>query len=286
VSTASILVRAAQPAVPSLVIAACRLGIAALVLAPFAVAHPRGRAALRALRPRDLALALLAGACLALHFATWIASLRRTSVLASVTLVTTAPLWVALLSPLVLREPVARRTAAGIAIALAGAALVAAGDAAAHGAAGGAPHALAGDALALAGAWAMAAYLLAGRRLRARLPLVPYALVVYGAAAALLLGAAAVSGAGVDRVPPGAWRWLVLLALVPQLAGHTTFNWALRHLPASLVALALVGEPVGSAALAFALFREVPGPAVLAGAALVLAGIVVAAGAARPAAAA
>ncbi len=268
VSTASLLVRYAQADAPSLVIAAGRLGIATLVLAPLALA--RHRVALRALTRGDLALALVAGAFLALHFATWIASLERTSVVSSVVLVTTAPLWVALLAPLVLRERLAPLALLGLAVALAGGVAIALGDAGGGALAG---HALGGDLLALAGAWMMAGYLLVGRRLRTRLALVPYVFAVYGCAAVLL--ALAVLGAGLDprALPPRAWGWIALLALVPQLLGHSSFNWALRFLPAALVSIALLGEPVGSAALAYAVLRETPSALTLAGAALILLGV-------------
>lgn len=281
VSTASLFVRFAQDGAPSLAVAAGRLAIATLVLAPFALA--RHRAALRALSARERALALAAGALLAAHFATWIASLEYTSVVASVVLVTTSPLWVAVLSPLVLRERVSRSALAGIAVALAGAVAIGAADARAAGAR---PHALAGDMLALTGAWAMAGYLLVGRRLRAKLDLVPYTFVVYGVAAALLVLAAFAAGHRPAHVSPAAWGWIVLLALVPQLLGHSTFNWALRHAPAVLVSVALLGEPVGSAVLAFVFLHETPSREVLAGGVLVLLGLAIAARGSAPGAAA
>lgn len=271
VSTASLFVRFAQDGAPSLAIAAGRLAIATLVLAPFALA--RHRAALRALTARDTALSAAAGVLLALHFATWIASLERTSVVSSVVLVTTSPLWVALLAPALLRERLSGATLAGIGVAMAGALVIGAADARGGGSR---PHALGGDLLALAGAWAMAGYLLVGRRLRAKLDLVPYTFVVYGAAALLLVAAALAAGQRPAHVTPASWGWIALLALVPQLLGHSTFNWALRHLPAALVSVALLGEPVGSALLAWGFLRETPTVAVAAGGALILAGLLLA----------
>ncbi len=266
-STASLFVRFAQPHAPSLAIAAGRLLLASAVLAPLAWALHR--ADYRALAGRDWALALAAGACLAAHFGTWIASLEHTSVVSSVVLVTTSPLWVALLSPLLLRESIARGTWAGVAIATAGAVVVGLADTGGAGR----PHALGGDLLALAGAWAMALYLLAGRRLRAKLPLLPYTALVYGTAALLLLAVSVAAGAGPARIEARAWPWVVLLALVPQLVGHSTFNWALRHARAAVVSVVLLGEPVGSALLAFAFLHERPAALALAGGAIILAGI-------------
>lgn len=281
VSTASLFIRYAQPAVSTLTIAAGRLVIATLVLAPLALT--RHRAALARLTTRELRLAALAGVFLAAHFTLWIASLQRTTVASSVVLVTTTPLWVGLLSPLVLREPLTRRLALGIVLALAGGIIVGLGDAGgAHAATGSAGRALPGDLMALAGAWMMAGYLMVGRRLRAGLTLVPYVFVVYGMAAVVLTIAMAATGRSLFGLAPQTYLWLALLALVPQLLGHSSFNWALRYLPASFVAIALLGEPVGSTALAYGLLHEVPTSLKLAGAALILAGIAVAALSAPP----
>ncbi len=284
VSTASIFIRYAQPAASSLTIAAGRLVLATLALAPLALT--RHRPALARLTARELRLAALAGLFLAAHFALWIASLERTTVASSVVLVTTTPLWVGLLSPLVLREPLTRRLALGIVLALAGGIIVGLGHAGgARAAAGPAGWALLGDLMALSGAWMMAGYLMVGRRLRAGLALVPYIFLVYGMAAVLHTLAMAATGRSLFGLAPATWLWLALLALVPQLLGHSSFNWALRYLPASFVAIALLGEPVGSSALAFVLLHEVPTPLEIGGAALILSGIAVAALGAAPAAA-
>jgi drug/metabolite transporter (DMT)-like permease len=283
VSTASIFIRYAQPAASSLTIAAGRLVFATLALAPFALT--RHRAALARLTARELRLAALAGLFLAAHFALWIASLERTTVASSVVLVTTTPLWVGLLSPLVLHEPLTRRLALGIVLALAGGVIVGLGDAGGtHAAIAGAGRsdALLGDLMALSGAWMMAGYLMVGRRLRAGLTLVPYVFVVYGMAAVVLTIAMAATGQSLLGLAPATYLWLALLALVPQLLGHSSFNWALRYLPASFVAIALLGEPVGSSALAFGLLHEVPTPLEFGGATLILAGIAVAALSAPP----
>jgi drug/metabolite transporter (DMT)-like permease len=282
VSTASIFIRYAQPGASSLTIAAGRLLLATLALAP--VALTRHRAELARLTGRELRLALLAGTFLAAHFALWISSLERTTVASSVVLVTTTPLWVGLLAPLVLREPLTRTLALGIALALAGGVVVGLGDAGAGRLAGVHANALLGDLMALAGAWMMAGYLMIGRRLRAGLTLVPYVFTVYGMAALVLTVAMTLTGHGLFGLSGRTLLWIALLALIPQLLGHSSFNWALRYLPASFVAIALLGEPVGSTALAYGLLHETPSPLKLGGAALILAGIGLAArGASAPA---
>jgi drug/metabolite transporter (DMT)-like permease len=115
--------------------------------------------------------------------------------------------------------------------------------------------------------------MLVGRKLRERMPLVPYVFLVYGAAAVVLTAVMLAMGQSMFGYAPPAYLWFLLLALVPQLLGHTSFNWALRYLPASLVSVVLLGEPIGSTILAFFILQETPGWVKAGGAALILAGI-------------
>jgi drug/metabolite transporter (DMT)-like permease len=267
VSTAATLIRL-TPA-PPLVVATYRLLIAAAVLAVPALL--RARAEITTLTSRDVSLVALAGAALATHFALWISSLQNTSVASSVVLVTTNPLWVALAAPFVLGERIRTSLALGIGIAFLGGVAIAWGDAARGG------DAALGDVQALGGAWAAAAYFLIGRGLRDRFTLLAYVSLVYTVAGAVLLVATIAAGLPLGGYPSTTWLNLFLLALVPQLVGHSSFNWALAHLPATFVAGAVLGEAVGSALLAWAALGEVPPPATVAGGALVIAGLAVAA---------
>jgi len=277
VSTAALLIRWAIDAGASpLAIAAARLALAAAVVVPLALM--RRRAELAALRPRDWLIAALSGALLAVHFATWIASLQFTSVASSVALVTTNPLWVGLVSWWLLRESPSRKTLQGIALAAFGTALIIVSDLAqpdATIASGRQP--MLGNMLALAGAMAISGYLLVGRRLNLKLSLLAYIAIVYGAAAVVMNLMASAAGQGIDRIPAAAWLPIALMALGPQLLGHTLINAALRRLSATYVALAILGEPVGSAILAWLLLGESVAPLQLAGFAALLAGIAVAA---------
>ncbi len=282
VSTASIFIRYAQQEAPSLVIAALRLAIASVVLAPLALT--RYRPALAALTRRELLLGAISGLFLGVHFATWITSLQYTSVASSVVLVSTGPLWVALLSPLFLNERMSRAAFAGLALALVGGAIIAlSGNCTWNG--GPSCESVAqvlqgrnvrGDFLALAGAWAVTGYLMIGRSLRAKIDLVPYIFLVYSVAAVGLLIVVWILRLPLAGLHPVIYLWLVLLALLPQLVGHSTYNWALRFLPAAIVAVATLGEPVGSAILAYFLLHERPTVAVLVGGVLILAGIYIA----------
>jgi drug/metabolite transporter (DMT)-like permease len=130
-----------------------------------------------------------------------------------------------------------------------------------------------GNILALAGAWAVAGYLMIGRRLRAAMALIPYIFVVYGSAAICLLVAMILAGQSPGGFSPWIYVWILLLALVPQLIGHTTYNWALRYLPAALVSITTLAEPVGSAILAFVILQEAPTRLIVFGGVLILAGI-------------
>lgn len=273
VSLASIFIRMAQgEGVPSLVIAAGRLVIAALILTPFTLR--RYQRHLRGLRRRDLLLVSVAGVFLGLHFILWITSLEHTSVLVSVVLVTTSPLWSAGLEAIFLRAAVTRLVLGGMLLAVIGSVIISLPGADAGVALGSSP--LLGSALALAGALAVSVYLVIGRSVRARLPLLPYIWLVYGVAAITALIAVFLSGASLTGHSPTGYALLLALALIPQLIGHSAFNYVLEYVSATYVGIATQLEPVISAALALLLFQEMPRPLQLLGSAIVMAGVVLA----------
>ncbi len=279
-STASIFIRFAQQEAPSLVIAAYRMGLAGLILAPIAL--PSRSAELRKLSPKELGLALLSGLFLALHFATWIQSLEYTTVASSVVLVTTSPLWLAILANLLLGEEMRRATLIGLAIALFGGIIVGISDSCVEVTNGlQCPpfsdfvrgERFLGNALALVGAWTGAGYFLIGRRLRPHLSLTSYIFLVYGAAGLVLVVMVWLTGTPAVGFSGTTYIWLLLLAIVPQLIGHSSFNWALGHLPASYISLPLLGEPLASTLMALVLLNEVPSLIKVFGGALILIGI-------------
>jgi drug/metabolite transporter (DMT)-like permease len=273
-STASILIRWLQAAgVPSLSIAAWRLALAALILAPLVLL--RHRAELARLGAREWLLAAVAGAFLAAHFAAWILSLEYTTVASSVALVTTNPIWIGIASWLFFRERLGALMVLAIGLAIAGSAVVFLADAG-EPAAGGTRPAL-GNALAVVGSLTICGYLLIGRGLRRSISLVPYVGVVYAAAAVCLIVVALAAGAPLAGFTRDSWFLLLALAVGPQLLGHSSFNWALKYLSATLIALAILGEPVGSTILAWWLLEEPVGVVKLGGMALLLAGIFLAA---------
>lgn len=279
VSTASIFIRFAQKDAPSLTIAAWRLFFASTALAPFALKYHK--LDLLALTHRELLLALLSGLFLAIHFATWISSLAYTTVASSVVFVSTGPLWVALLSPIFLKEKLTPPAIFGLVLTLAGGTIIAMSGACAWDRGLACPYlsdlmhgrAMFGNFLALMGAWAVTGYLMIGRRLRARISIIPYIFLVYSIAAVALIVLMFIAGESPFGYQPITYIWLLLLALLPQLVGHTIYNWSLRFFPATIVAVSTLGEPIGSAILAFLLLKETPGLSVLFGGGLILMGI-------------
>lgn len=261
-SFASVLIKL-TPA-PSIVIAALRMATATLVLTPFFWSRlPARRVELAGVPWWPLALS---GVLLAAHFALWIESLNRTSVASSVVLVAMNPIFVAALSPLILREKVSWRIVLAVALGVIGAVVIAGPQLRSGGA-------TVGNLLALGGAACAGGYLMAGRRVRQRLSLVSYVYIIYGVAAVLLVAMALAGGFRFTGYKPQAYLFILLMALGPQLIGHTSFNWALKYVSAPTVAMAVLGEPVGTTLLAWLILKTPPTSFEIAGGVIICAGI-------------
>jgi len=285
ISFAAPLIRlsAADP----LVIATWRLGFSMIIVAGALLAGGGWRE-WRTLDAKEYLFAIGAGVLLAIHFWSWNASLRYTSVAASVALVNLQPVLIAMVSVLWLHEAPSRTQWLGIALAVVGALVVGVADIpgglaaigpALMGEGQSGSRALFGDLLAFLGAITAAGYYLIGRRLRQHLGLWPYVALVYGAAFATCLVLTQFAGKALTPQPPRELAIFAGLALGPMLLGHTGMNWALGHLPAFIVNLTTLGEPIGATILAALLpgIAEVPGLGTVAGGALVLVGVVLAA---------
>jgi drug/metabolite transporter (DMT)-like permease len=270
VSTSAILVR--WSTAPSAVKALYRVVFTVALLLPWAVT--RYRDDFRRLGPRDALFAGVTGVALAVHFAAWFESLEWTSVAASVTLVQSQPLFVALGAWAFLDERVTRGRVAGILVAVAGMVAMSLGEFLSGVALAGS-RPLYGNALAVVGAVAAAGYVLAGRSIRQRVSLVPYVTVVYSVCAVTLLGITAWDGHALVGYPPREWLLFVAMAVGPGVFGHTVLNWVLAHVDSSVVSVSLLGEPVGSTLLAFLLLSEVPTLPTVVGGTVVLLGIAV-----------
>jgi drug/metabolite transporter (DMT)-like permease len=250
---------------PPLVIAAYRLTLATLILLLFAL--PKTLRESRQLSRKEVLPSLGAGLFLCFHFAFWITSLQYTTVASSVIFVTTNPIFVAIASAFILREKVSPFLFFSILLAVIGGILIAWGDMEKG------KDPLYGDFLSLLGAVMATGYLLVGRRVRQKVSLTTYITLVYGVAAFFLILLAILNGDALFGHPPKDYLLFLLLAVGPQLIGHSSLNWALRFFSATLVALFILGEPIGAAFLAYFLLGESPGAGVLGGGAMVLLGI-------------
>ncbi len=261
----SILVRLAGPVAP-LPLALWRTLFVTLLLAPVALGKARGEMA--AMDRREWGLIAAAGVGLGLHFATWIVAVQLTSVAAVSVLVTTTPLWIAVLGLLGVGLRPSRRTLGAVGVGVVGAALIGLG-----GSAGVPPPSPAlGNALALGAAVLVSLYYLAGQRVRARRSFLAYFAPV-NAVAAVTIAAVCVATGTPMGLPPEALAWCFAMAVGPGLIGHGSFATALGYLPASTLSLMSLAEPVIASALATVLFAEVPAPVALAGMAAVLVSI-------------
>ncbi len=244
ISTASILIKLCDA--PSLIIATYRLSLASLLLLPFASI----KKIWQNWKGFEWRWLVLSGLFLALHFAFWIASLKFTSVSSSVTLVSTHPIFVGLGALLFFKEPLGWNLVWGIILTVFGCGLIGSADALIS------KGRLAGDGLALIGALMASGYLLVGRRLRKEKDLLSYIFPVYSISGLTLIFLSLLFQKSFFGYSINTYLWMVLLALIPQLIGHTTFNWALKYLPTSMVAITILGEPVGSTLLASLILGE------------------------------
>jgi drug/metabolite transporter (DMT)-like permease len=266
VSTGSIFARLADA--PALVTAAYRLGLASLILIP--VAAWKAKDELCNLSFGDIQRATISGLFLALHFATWISSLEYTAIANSVVLVNTIPLWVGLLTPLITKDRIQRATVISIVVSVIGAAVVGIGDFATGGAA------LWGDFLAVVGAVCAAVYLLFGRNLRRKLSLLSYIAVCYGSAAIFLWLAVFLLNLPITGYSTQTVAAFWAMALISQIVGHSSYNWALKWFSTSFIAVALLGEPIGGTIMAYIIFDEGLTWAKLIGGLLILSAIYIA----------
>jgi drug/metabolite transporter (DMT)-like permease len=263
VSFSALFVRLATA--PPLIIASYRLLFTFLAIAPYALwRHWRD---LVGMTQRELLFAAGSGVFLALHFATWFTSLNYTTIASSVVLVTTQPIFVVLGSYIFFRERVSRLGIIGGAIAMLGSFIIGAGDFQVG------MTAFFGDLLALLAAVLVSGYMIVGRKLRSSVSLPAYTFVVYGSAALVLVAISLVCGLAFAPYPATDW-WLFLgLALVCTVGGHTIFNWVIRYVPASTVAVSILGESLGAIVWGAIFLREMPTMRQLVGGSVIFTGL-------------
>lgn len=262
ISTASVLVRLAG--VHGFAAATWRLALGAALTIALLIALQRGMGGLRRASPRDLALMSASGVALALHFGLWMMSLHHLSVAASVTIVDSYPAVLALVGRVIFGELYTNKQLAGAALAMAGVAALAL-HASSEGLAppGGDP--LYGSILSFLGMLAVASYFTIGKGLRGRYTTLEYTAIVYATAALTAAGISAFWGIQLSGYKPETYLYLILLALLPMLGGHTLINYALGRLSLLAATVPVLGEPVGASILAWVILGEplTPGEAAL-----------------------
>jgi len=269
VSTAAILIKLSLAVASPIAIAFYRMAFSAVMAIFVLLIKPKHKK--EKLDKSTIWLLILSGILLAAHFALWTWSLDLVSVNSSVIFATTSPLWVGLLSPLLLKERVPKRFYLGILFAFGGGLLIAL-----LGGGKGGENNWQGLLMSLLSAWMIAGYLLIGRKISSKMSTEFYVSVVYSVAALALGIALLFLEGGVQAYPPKIFLYLFMLALVPQTIGHTAMNKSLKRLPARTVSLALLFEPVGSGILAILFLKELPSAVEIAGGILILIGLVIA----------
>jgi len=252
ISFASIFIRFCND-VPSIMIATYRLTLSSIILLIIAKSKGIG---LSSYKKRHILLGMLGGFFLALHFSFWISSLKFTSVASSVVLVATNPIFVGLFSYLFFKEKQPAELILGIILSFLGSIILVVGDSGLQGLTAQNPSFLLGDILAFLGAIMASGYLMVGSKLREEMDVLPYISMVYTFSASFLLISSISLGIPFTGYKLSSYFYMVLLAIVSQLIGHTAFNWALKHLKASMIAITILGEPIGASILAYIIFRE------------------------------
>lgn len=264
-SLSSIFVRVSTA--PSLILVLYRVGMAALLLLP--VVLVKDREELRRMTGREVGLCLVSGASLGLHFAAYFESLRYTSIAASVVLVDTEVLFVALISILLLKKKLRKKAWLAILLALGGSVIIAMADTA-----GGGADALRGDLLALCGAFFVAVYTMIGSVCRRTVSTNVYTFLVYLAAGVTVLAIALLSGWAITGYGGVNYLTGFGMAVFCTLMGHSVFSWGLKYLPPAFVSTAKLMEPVFASILGLFLFGEVPGMLTVMGGAVIIAAII------------
>ena len=267
ISTAAVIIRLIEA--PATAIAFYRLAIASIFILPLS-SFLRNTNGLKQIRLPDTLMCLAASVAISIHFVAWIASLEYTSVASSVILVTTSPLIVAFLSKLFFQEHLRKNVYVGIALGLIGAVVLTGGDSRLEG------RELWGDLLAFIGALSFAFYLILGKRVRTRLNNLDYTSFVFLSASVMLFVISVIANQPLWNFDSKSIIFIVTLAIIPQLIGHSSITWALGSVRATLVSVAIMAEPVGAILLAWLILNEHPSLANLIGGLIILSGIFIA----------
>ena len=253
-------------------IAFFRLLFTSLLVLPFVLLHKKTRNEIRAL-PRSTILIMIGiGIILAAHFAFWITSLTKTSVASSVLLVTAHPILVGPVSHYFFKERLSFINTIGISASMLGVTILVYGN---YGLGSLTKDTLEGNILAMLGGVSAGLYILGGRKIRKTVSIATYAIIVYSVGTIALLTICLIFNAPIYNLNLKDYQIILLLAIVSGIFGHTLYNWCLKHIRASIASVALLGEPIGSTMLAFAIpwIHQIPSKYTIAGGVIILVGI-------------
>jgi drug/metabolite transporter (DMT)-like permease len=250
---------------PALAIAFWRCLLGAAATAPWMLARHLDE--VRGMSRREWWLVASAGLLLGAHFATWIPSLRFTTVASSTALVATQPVWAALIARQ--RGGVIPRAAwIGIAVSLVGVLILTGIDVSID------PRHLIGDALALAGGILAAAYVTVSESARRSVSTATLTSGLYASAAVFLLALCIVGQQPLTGFSLQAWLLILALTAGAQLLGHTLINKVLATTSATIVSLAILLEMPGATIVAAVVLHQIPPWQIIPAVALMFAGIV------------
>jgi drug/metabolite transporter (DMT)-like permease len=271
-STAAVFMREAlDTGIPPMLVGAGRLGFAALFITPWVLS--RYRRDLSNMNRQVFGLAVLGAALICVHFILVATSLASTSVFINQALLNSAPVWTALLEIAFLKARFPRLVWIGMGVTLLGSALVAVFNLVGGTASGGT---IEGSLLALGGSICGAAYLVVGRRVYGKIPVVPYIWMVFGIGSAMTLVIMVLTGIPVFGHSPNGYLWLIMIAILPQLVGHSFYNYVVGYIPATIVSLTNQTITLTSGLPAFVMLGQIPGVPQLLSSAVIITGVVIA----------
>lgn len=264
-SLSSIIIRFSNA--PSLVISAYRMLFTVLILLIPIIMKERRQ--LLNIKRNDFILCMISGIFLALHFATWISSIKMTTIASSTVLVNLNPIFVAIASLFLFKEKLNSKAISGIIIAFVGGAIIAFND----NSASLSTHAIKGDILAFLGSIFMAGYLIIGKIVRKNINNINYVFIVYTSATIVLFVLCIFTKTPLYPYPINEFILFLCLAFFCSILGHTIYNWMIHYLPATLISISTLGEPIFASIIALVLLREIPSKLTVIGGLTIISGI-------------
>lgn len=263
VSFSSALIKASSA--PALIIATYRLAITVILMAPSTLLKSKNE--LKSVDIKSLCLCILSGIFLALHFATWITSIKYTSIASAAVLVNTHPIFIVVLAYIIFKDKINRKSLISITMTLLGGVIISSGDRSLG------SNVFLGDILAAAGAAFIAFYMVIGRIMRQRLSAVSYTFIVYVSCTITLLLLDIITKTSFGPYSLKDWAIFLGLAVFCTILGHSIFSWSLEYVKPTFLSVAVLGEPVFATIWAAIFFLEFPNTWNVIGSIIIIAGI-------------